>query len=141
MAGKEIVIGTYVGFGPTPTYYQDFINSASLEMTMAEQTTTNMNSGGAEEYIPGLESASFSVKFMMDGDFSTIDATFYAYWKNRTQVAVKLRKTSAAIATDNPEYRFNIFVTKWTPITGSVGDVRQSDYQWKVSGPVTRFTS
>lgn len=116
---------------------------AAVELTLdgVELDTTDFASGGWEEKIMGLKSASLKVKFNDDFASTTVDDRVYAFYNTGTPVAFKIRPTSAAIATTNPSYEGSFLPNSFTAVAGSVGDLATKDLTWPVTGAVSRVTA
>ena len=110
-----------------------------LEDEFEDKETTTFASGKAKEYLGGLESGSVGITFKNDFAAAALDSIMWAL--RRTVVAFTCRADAGAVTTSNPQYGGSILINKWTPISGSVGDVAEVDVTFPLSGPMTRVTS
>jgi hypothetical protein len=101
--------------------------------------TTNYRSGGAEENKGGLESFDIAITFNQDYDVSALDDIMWAL--RRGTVTFSARAQQSAVTTSNPQYSGKIVISKWTPISGNVGDLGEVDVTFPGSGPLARATS
>lgn len=104
-----------------------------------DKETTTFASGKAKEYLGGLESGDIGITFKNDFAAAALDAIMWAL--RRTVVTWTVRADAGAVTTSNPQYGGSILINKWTPISGSVGDVAEVDVTFPLSGPMTRVTS
>lgn len=104
-----------------------------------DKETTTYASGGAKEYLGGLESGSVAITFKNSYTVGELDDLMWAL--RRQVVTWKARADEDAVSTSNPEYSGSILINQWTPIAGSVGDVAEVDVTFPLSGPMARATS
>jgi hypothetical protein len=73
-------------------------NNLGIDFSSTEQTTTNFRSGGADEYIPGLQTADWSFKGLRDQD--AVGTFIFTGRRNKIPVVagVGLLQTPGAIA-------------------------------------------
>lgn len=115
--------------------------TAKLELNdeFEEKETTTFGSGGAKEYLGGLESGEVSVTFKNDYTAAALDQIM---WALRRQVVTWTARADAdAVSASNPQYSGSILINKWVPIAGNVGDVAEVDVSFPLSGPMARATS
>lgn len=110
----------------------------TLERDAPEQTTMG---DSTKRVIAGLLNWSVTATFAQDFASSAVDATIYAAFAAGTPVSVKVRPTQGAITTTNPEYSGNAIITSYNPISGSVGDLHETQVEFTAAGPLTRATS
>ena len=101
---------------------------------------TNFASGGARERIGGLKSGTFSMELHQDYALGSIDSTFFTNLGGTVAVAIRPGGT-AAVGTANPEYRFNVLVTEYSPMDSAVGDLATFSVSYPITGAVTRATA
>lgn len=89
--------------------------------------------------IAGLKQGTVDFEFHQDFGSGAIDSLFAANFGST--VAVKVRGGTAAISATNPEFQFDVLVTKWNPIDGSVGDLATNKVSFPITGTVTRATA
>src|SRR6266540_7090025 len=110
--------------------------SGELAVEVADEDATTFGSGGWEEKLGGLKSASLKVKFKQDMAAAAIDSIIWPLLG--TVVSFEIRATQGARSTSNPAYTGNLLISKWTPIGGDVGKIAEVDVDWPTSGAVAR---
>lgn len=115
------------------------IKSLELSQTFEDVDVTSMTSGGFRKHLGGISDASVTFDFMQDWSAASVDATISP--KIGDVAAVTLKKENAATSATNPLYSFNVLVTEWQPMSGSVGEVVMSSVTWPVSGSITVTTA
>lgn len=110
-----------------------------IEDNFEDKDTTTFSSGKAKERLGGLEDSDVGITFKNDYAAAALDATMWAI--RRSVVTWKARADAGAVTTSNPQYSGSILINKWTPISGSVGDVAEVDVTFPGSGPMVRATS
>lgn len=116
----------------------DYVTSVSLPFNAAQVDTTAMGDSW-NTAIGGLKSGSITINLHNDFVDDGLDEDMFALLGTVTAVAV--RPTSSAISTANPEYQFDVLVTEWKPVDGSVGDLAATSVTWPFAGAVTRDTT
>lgn len=104
-----------------------------------DKETTTFSSGGAKEFLGGLESGSIGVTFKNSHTAGELDEIMWAL--RRSVVSFAVRADEDAVSTSNPQYSGNILINQWSPIMGSVGDVNEFDVTFPLSGALVRATS
>lgn len=116
--------------------------SVKLTLSADDVETTTFGSSGSKTRVGGLKDGSVSIKLNADYVSSSTVAVDSLLWSNfGSVVACKVKATSSANSTSNPEYQFNVLVNDFTPITGGVGDLGEVEVTFPISGAVTRATS
>lgn len=87
----------------------------------------------ARSRISGLEDSTLGLNFNQDFDAAALDATIFALLG--TVVEIKVRKTSAAISTSNPEYVGSYLINQWSPFGNAVGEKASVSVSWPLSDP------
>ena len=115
--------------------------TAKIELNdeFEDKETTTFASGKAKEYLGGLESGEVGITFKNDFAAAALDSIMWAL--RRSVVTFACRADAGAVTTSNPQYGGSILINKWTPMSGSVGDVAEVDVTFPLSGPMTRVTS
>lgn len=115
--------------------------TAKLELNdeFEEKETTTYGSGGAKEFLGGLESGEVSITFKNDYAAAALDSIMWAL--RRQVVTFKARADLDAVTASNPQYSGSILINKWVPIAGNVGDVAEVDVSFPLSGAMVRATS
>lgn len=85
----------------------------------------------ARSRLAGLEDGSLSADWNQDFAAGGPDATIAA--ARGTVVVCKLRPTSAAISTTNPEYVGSYLISKYQPFAAGVGDLATISTQWPLA--------
>lgn len=117
----------------------DWCAKIELNDEFEDKETTTYGSGGAKEYLGGLESGEVSITFKQDYDDNALDDIMWAL--RRQVVTFTTRADEDAVSASNPQYSGSILINKWTPIAGSVGDVAEVDVSFPLSGALVRATS
>lgn len=112
---------------------------AKLEIsdTFEDKETTTFASGKAKERQGGLEDSDVGITFKNDYAAAALDSIMWGL--RRTVVTWAARANASAVTASNPQYGGSILINKWTPISGSVGDVAEVDVTFPGSGPMTRI--
>lgn len=104
-------------------------NNIGLDLSKEEQDDTAFGDN-ARARLAGLEDPSLSAGFNQDFASGALDATLFAAWSAGTVVTCKIRPTSAAIGTSNPEYVGGFLPSKYSPFGNGVGDAAKASIQW-----------
>lgn len=116
-------------------------NCSKMEVTaeVEEKDVTTFASEGWKAVLGGIASGSVATTLKNDLAVGALDSIM---WDLFGQVVTwAARASTAAVGTSNPQYSGNMLVKAWTPISGSPGDVNESNYTYPTSGPVSRATS
>lgn len=111
------------------------VQSVSVEVSMETQDSTAMGHT-ARTNLPSLEADAVSVTFLQDFAAADVDATIWPLFKNKTSHTVVIKPSSSAVGTTNPTFTLTGYVSEYSPIGGSVGDMHTSDVSW-VNGSST----
>jgi hypothetical protein len=117
----------------------DWCSKIELNDEFEDKETTTFGSGGAKERLGGLESGEIGITFKQDYDDNALDEIMWAL--RRQVVTFECRADEDAASASNPVYYGSLLVNKWVPISGSVGDVAESDVSFPLSGPLLRRTT
>ena len=103
--------------------------------------TTNFGTSGWRTYIMGLKKG--EVKSTLNDDFAAglIDSLIWGWFTAGAAITFNVKATNAANSTSNPEYQFSVLPTKFSPISGKVGELANQDVTWPITGTVTRATA
>jgi hypothetical protein len=95
----------------------------------------------ARSRIAGLEDSTLQINWNQDYAASAVDSLIFALLG--TVTTVKVRPTSAAIGTSNPEYSGSYLVSQWSPFGNAVGEKAAASTSWPPSDPtgIARATS
>lgn len=86
----------------------------------------------------GLKNWTMSITFLQDWDAAAVDAILFPLVGST--VTVKLRPTSAAIGTGNPEYVGLGVLSSYTPMGNSVGELASAPVEFVAAGTLARNT-
>lgn len=98
----------------------DHVESLSVDVSAAENAQTSMGDS-FENFIAGtLKTGTFDINFYQDHASAKTEQTLYALIGVSTVVTIKPVNTT--IGATNPRYYGNFVLTKFTPLSGKVGD-------------------
>ena len=116
------------------------VAQATIALESDDIEVTNFGGSGFRERIGGLRSGTFSMELHQDYALGSIDSTFFTNLGGTVAVAIRPGGT-AAVGTANPEYRFNVLVTEYSPMDSAVGDLATFSVSYPITGAVTRATA
>lgn len=116
----------------------DHIASVSLTQSFADVTTTAFGATAVTR-VAGLGDHSVSLDFHEDFASGEVNATIAPLVG--TSVAITMKPVNETTTATNPEYQFNVIVTEWPLLNGSVGDLASASVTWPVTGDITTATS
>lgn len=122
----------------TSTDISDHVASVTLNSTVNEVQTTAMGNTAITR-VGGLLDNSVTLEFHQDFATSSIEAIVYPLIG--TVTTMKIKPTSSATSTSNPQYVFSALVSEWTPISGAVGELSTASVTWPISGTITKTTA
>jgi hypothetical protein len=122
----------------TSTDISDHIASVTLNSTVNEVQTTAMGNTAITR-VGGLLDNSVTLEFHQDFATSSIESIVYPLIG--TVTTMKVKPTSSATGTANPQYVFSALVSEWTPINGAVGELSTASVTWPISGTITKTTA
>lgn len=130
---------------PTVVFAGGTISANVAQVTISLEAddidVTNFSSGGARERIGGLKDGTFSMELHQDFALGSIDSTFFTNLGGTVAVAVRPQNGTAALGSANPEYRFNVLVTEYSPVDSAVGDLSTFSVSYPITGAVARATA
>lgn len=94
----------------------------------------------ARSYLIGLLDANLQVEFNDDLAAGSVDATLFAAYAARQNVAVAYRAVNTTVSTTNPEFQFTICPNQWN-IGAAVGVLAQKSLTYPISGSILRATT
>lgn len=118
----------------------DHVESVSLPLTIEEIDDTCMGDD-SRVFLPGLKNGSLSITFKQDFAAAKVDATLWGVYNGGVVVAIKVRPTAAAISVTNPEYQFDVVLTTYPPLDGTVGEGATITVAFQLTGDVARKTT
>lgn len=110
--------------------------TTSYEAEETDDTAMGDNTRSAEG---GLKAWSIDVEFFADETSGGNLADLFA--DVGTTQTLQVRKSSAAIAADNPEYAGTALLTTIEPVSGTVGDQQMNNASFVAAGDLSRNTS
>lgn len=122
----------------TSTDISDHVASVTLNSTVNEVQTTAMGNTAITR-VGGLLDNSVTLEFHQDFATTSIEAIIYPLIGSLT--TMKVKPTSSATSTSNPQYVFSALVSEWTPINGAVGELSTASVTWPISGTITKTTA
>ena len=91
----------------------------------------------AKKMVAGLEDNSVIFEFQQDFAPSEVEDVI---WPNRgLRIPCRVRPTTDAISATNPEYRFEVLVSQWSPLSGEVGSLATTQVQWPIFGEISKI--
>lgn len=104
----------------------DHISSVEVNFVKDEVETTNF-SGQGRERIAGLKDDSFVLNFHQDFAAGEVNSVLSPLYHNETEFEVVVRPTSSAVSATNPEYTGTCILLEYQPLSGSVGDLSETE--------------
>jgi hypothetical protein len=115
-----------------------YVTSVTLSQSADSLETTAMGDT-ARTYIGGLTNGTVDIEFNADFAASKTEATIYPLVGTTTAVVVK--PVDASVSATNPSYTFNVVVTEWDTLNGSIGELATHSVSWQIAGAITKATS
>lgn len=96
----------------------------------------------AETALPGLKGQhTIVLEAYQDYASAQVDATISPLFDAATTFAVEIRPTSGARSTTNPAWTGTAFVSKYTPVAGTVGQMQMAPIELTLTTDLARQTS
>lgn len=114
---------------------------ATSDFEREEKDSTTFGGSGWKSSKPGLRGGTIALEFVNDYAAAALDSQLWALFDADAAVAIKVRPTSSAIGTSNPEYAGSVTVTKYSPLDATVGDLAAGSVSWPTTGLWARNTS
>ena len=115
-----------------------YVTSVTLSQSADSLETTAMGDS-ARTFIGGLTNGTIDIDFNADFAASKTEATIFPLVGTSTAVVVK--PTSGVVSATNPSYTFNVIVTEWDTLNGSIGELATHRVSWQIAGAITKATS
>ena len=115
-----------------------YVTSVTLSQSADSLETTAMGDS-ARTFIAGLTNDTIDIDFNADFAASKTEATIYPLVGTTTAVVVK--PGSGSVSSTNPSYTFNVVVTEWDTLNGSIGELATHSVSWQIAGAITKATS
>lgn len=103
------------------TVLSDHVRSVTVTTSRPEADVTGMGATNTE-IVLGIGDGSIEVEFLQDYQTGSVDQVLSPLAGSDTPFTVKVRATSAAISTTNPEWQMTALLPEYSPIAGSVKD-------------------
>jgi hypothetical protein len=147
LTNPVIKFGGTISTGIGGIDFSDHISSVTLSTVHDVLDVTPVKEGVIyKEVIAGVGTNSVSFNFYQDFDNNSVEEFFggvppYTVESNKvgTKVTCFIKPKDMAISASNPEYRFNVLVTEWTPLNGEAGALSTITVNWPVSGEIQKF--
>ena len=115
-----------------------YVTSVTLSQSADSLETTAMGDT-ARTYIGGLTNGTVDIEFNADFAAAKTEATIYPLVGTTTAVVVK--PVDASVSATNPSYTFNVVVTEWDTLNGSIGELATHSVSWQIAGAIVKSTS
>ncbi len=94
--------------------------------------------------VLGLLNWSIEMEVFQDHSSGGLDSLFWSWVTDRVQLTIVIKPTSAAVGTSNPSFTGEAYLTGYSPITGSVGELGRQTINFvpaKGAATLTRATA
>ena len=92
----------------------------------------------AKKFVAGLEENTLSLELQQDFGVSQLESVIYP---NRgLLVNCTVRPVNTTVSAVNPQYAFQVLISEWTPLSGSVGSLATATVNWPIYGAITKTT-
>jgi hypothetical protein len=122
----------------TSTDISSYVSSITLNSTVNEVQTTAMGNTAITR-VGGLIDSSVTLEFFQDFASSALESIIYPLVGTVTPMRIK--PTTSATSSTNPQYQFSALVTEWSPLSGAVGELSTASATWPISGTITKTTA
>ena len=90
----------------------------------------------AKKMVAGLEENTLSLEIQQDFGVSQVESVIYP---NRgLRVGCTVRPVNGPVSATNPQYSFQVLISEWTPLSGSVGTLATATVNWPIYGEITK---
>jgi hypothetical protein len=90
----------------------------------------------AKKMVAGLEENTLSLELQQDFGVAQLESVIYP---NRgLRVNCTVRPVNGAVSAVNPQYAFQVLISEWTPLSGSVGELATVTVDWPIYGEITK---
>lgn len=143
LPGTQTVSGTLA----SPQDISAYVRGGNPSVQAAMQDGTTFGSGGFVVQYPGLRSGD-SITFECLSDFAA--ATLYPIVQTTlgglaapgsSPIFLDLKPTSSARSATNPSFVAAGYISAWTPVTGSVGDLASASLTFTIIGKFDYLTA
>ena len=124
--------------------FSDQISSVTLSTVHDILDVTPVKDGTIyKEVIAGVGTNSVSFEFYQDFTDNALEEYFNGISNATTKVGTRLtcfvRPKNTNISQSNPEYRFSVLISEWTPLNAAVGQLSTISVNWPISGAIEKF--
>ena len=116
------------------------IRSVSLTHTVSAVDSSDVSSVD-DEFLAGSQSWTLSITMLDDTATSSVEPSLFVIYAGRAAVPFTLRRSSDAVAADNPQYSGNVLLTEVPFLDGNRGDVLEMSCSFQGTGALARATS
>jgi len=120
--------------------FSDHCSQLEMNTKKAAVDATNF-SGGGKRTLGGIRDDEISLTLQQDFDPAEVDATLWPLFENSTVFPVHIRPETGAISASNPEYRADVVLLEYSPLSGKPGDLSETKIKLGVQGVITRHDS
>ena len=90
----------------------------------------------AKKMVAGLEENTLSLELQQDFGAAQLESVIYP---NRgLRVGCTVRPVNGPVSATNPQYSFQVLISEWTPLSGSVGSLATVTVDWPIYGEITK---
>ena len=90
----------------------------------------------AKKMVAGLEENTLSLELQQDFGAAQLESVIYP---NRgLRVNCTVRPVNDTVSATNPQYAFQVLISEWTPLSGSVGTLATATVNWPIYGEITK---
>lgn len=115
----------------------DHITSVALGTVFDLVEVTEMGSI-AKKFVGGLENNTLALEIQQDFGIGQVESVIYPNRGLRINAIV--RPVDGPLSATNPEYTFQVLVSEWAPLTGSIGNLATVSVSWPIFGAITKTT-
>jgi hypothetical protein len=114
----------------------------TLELQLGRETQDDTAMGDlTRSNAAGLKTVSITANFHQSFVDNELDEILFGLFDAGTIFTALIRPTTGSISTSNPQYAGSVFISEYTPLTGSVGDQLVVPVTLVPAGNFTRATS
>lgn len=118
----------------------DHVQSFTINATATQLDNHAMGDDTATQE-PGLLSWTIDVTFFADFAAGSVAHTLWPLYSGREQFAVVCKPADAAVASGNPQWSGQAFISSTTPLAGTHGDELMDSCTFSCAGTLVRTTS
>lgn len=118
----------------------DHATKIELDVEYEDLDATTMGQN-AKVRRNGLQDGTVAITFLNDYTAGNLDEIMWGLAGGAPAAYIVRPVKGTVIGTGNPEYRGNLLINSWKPISGDVGKLSTSDVSYGTSGLNTRATS